>query len=101
MRNLFLLVFVFLGAFTYGQSLKTEIDQVYNFKPSKLSKAEQQAKFPVMDKLFAKIQSDTAKYLPELRSELIATGHAPYFYYDGCALLLTLSKSFSDKKLSG
>ena len=99
MRNLFLLVFIVSGTFTYGQSLKTEIDQVYNFKPSKLSKAEQQAKFPVMDKLFAKIQSDTAKYLPELRGELIAAGHAPYFYYDGCALLLTLSKSFSDKKL--
>ncbi len=82
-----------------GQSLKLEIDSTYNFKPSKLSKSEQQTKFPAMDKLFNKIKDDTAQYLPQLRNELIASGHNPYFYYDGCALLLSLSNKFTDKSL--
>ncbi|MBE9586005.1 hypothetical protein IM792_16250 [Mucilaginibacter sp. JRF] len=79
--------------------MKTEIDNTYNFKPSKLSRAEQLEKFPAMDKLFNKIKDDTAKYLPELRSELIAHGHNPYFYYDGSAFLLSLSDKFDDKQL--
>jgi hypothetical protein len=99
MRNLLLLSFVFSTTFVFGQSLKLEIDSTYNFKPSKLSKSEQEAKFPAMDNLFNKIKSDTAKYLPELRNELIASGHNPYFYYDGCAFLLSLSNKFTDKSL--
>jgi len=91
--------FVLLSTLGFGQSLKVEIDNVYNFKPSKLSKAEQQAKFPAMDKLFDKIKNDTAQYFPQLRSELIANGHNPYFYYDGSALLFTFSKSYADKQL--
>jgi hypothetical protein len=89
--KLFFLGFIFINTFALGQSLKVEIDNTYNFKPSKLSKSEQQAKFPVMDKLFDKIRSDTTQYLPQLRSELAAAGHNPYFYYDGCSLLLALS----------
>jgi hypothetical protein len=94
-----LLGFVFINTFALGQSLKVDIDSVYNFKPSKLSKAEQQAKFPAMDKLFDKVKNDTAQFLPELRTELLASGHNPYFYYDGCTLLLSLSNKVADKSL--
>jgi hypothetical protein len=94
-----LLGFILLSTYSFGQSLKVVIDNVYNFKPSKLSKAEQESKFPAMDKLFKKITDDTARYLPQLRSELIAGGHNPYFYYDGSALLLSTSKNYADKKL--
>lgn len=99
MRIILLLAFVFVNTLVSGQSLKAEIDNIYNFKPSKLSKSEQQAKFPAMDKLFNKIKDDTTQYLPQLRGELMASGHNPYFYYDGCALLLTLSNKFTDKSL--
>lgn len=99
MRFTFLLCLIFISTLGFGQSLKKEIDDIYNFKPSKLSKEEQQAKYPAMDKLFNKIKDDTAQYLPQLRNELIASGHNPYFYYDGCALLFTLSDKSSDKDL--
>lgn len=97
--KLLMLGFVFLNTFAWGQSLKVEIDNTYNFKPSKLSTSEQQAKFPAMDKLFNKIKDDTSQYLPQLRNELIASGHNPYFYYDGCAFLLSQSNKFTDKSL--
>jgi hypothetical protein len=94
-----LLGFVFINTLAFGQSLKVDIDNVYNFKPSKLSKSEQQAKFPAMDKFFDKVKNDTAQFLPELRTELLASGHNPYFYYDGCMLLLPLSNKVADKGL--
>ena len=99
MRIKLLLGFVFVNTVVLGQSLKLEIDNTYNFKPSKLSKSEQQAKFPAMDELFNKIKNDTAHYLPQLRTELIASGHNPYFYYDGCAFLLSLSNKIADENL--
>ena len=99
MRIKLLLGFIFINTLVSGQSLKVEIDNTYNFKPSKLSESEQQTKFPAMDKLFNKIKDDTAQFLPQLRSELIASGHNPYFYYDGCTFLLSLSSKFSDKTL--
>jgi len=99
MKKTLITLFTFLTSVCFGQSLKKEIDDVYNFKPSKLSKAEQQAKFPAMDRFVDLVKSDTAKYLPQLRIELNAVGHNPYFYYDGSALLLYLSKSFADKSL--
>jgi hypothetical protein len=83
----------------FSQSLKIEIDNTYNFKPSKLSESEKQAKYPAMDKIFNKIKDDTTQYLPQLRYELMASGHNPYFYYDGSAFLLELSNKFSDKCL--
>lgn len=99
MRIILLLCFVWVTNQTFGQSLKAEIDETYNFKPSKLSKAEQQAKFPAMDRIFDKIKADTTKYLPELRKELIADGHNSYFYFDGGAFLVSLSNQFADKNL--
>jgi len=99
LRTLLLLTFITFSSYVLGQSLKAEIDSIYNFKPSKLSKAEQQAKFPAMDKLFNKIKNDTTQYLPLLRNELSNPGHNPYFYYDGCTLLLSLSHKLSDKNL--
>jgi hypothetical protein len=99
MRNLLILCLVLFSKLAIAQSLKMEIDSTYNFKPSKLSKSEQLAKYPAMDKLFYKIKDDTTRYLPQLRNELIASGHNPYFYYDGCAFLLELSNNISDKNL--
>lgn len=87
---------------SFGQKdFKKEVDNIYNFYPHKLSKTEQQQVFPIVDKFFEKIKSDTSKFLPLLRQELKSDGHFPYFYYDCSHLLMILSKSHSDKKLCG
>jgi len=83
----------------FGQSLKNEIDNIYNFKPSKLSQSEQESKIPAIDKFWNKIKSDTGLYLPALRNELANSAHNPYFYFDGTALLLSLSHNALDKQL--
>jgi hypothetical protein len=62
-----------LTSFSFGQSLN--IDKIYDFSPHKLTKAEQQRKFPSLDSLWNKVRSDTAKYLPLLRGELNALWH--------------------------
>jgi hypothetical protein len=83
-----------------AQSLKVEIDSIYNFKPSKLSEKEQETKIPAIDKFWGKVKSDTSLYLPQLRTELISNSHNPYFYFDGSALLLSLAKNTTNKQLA-
>lgn len=92
--------FTLITTLAFGQTLSNEIDSIYTFKPSKLSSKEQELKLPALDKFWDKVKSDTTKYLPQLRYELKQTRHNPFFYYDGSALLLTLSQSFSDKNLA-
>lgn len=85
---------------SFGQiDFRKEIDNIYNFHPHQLSETEQQDKFPLLDKLFDMIKSDTSKYLPLLRQELNSNDHFPYFYYDCSHLLMLLSHSQSDKAL--
>jgi hypothetical protein len=81
-------------------SFAKEVNEVYNFTPHKMKRADQEKIFPELDKFFAKVMGDTTKYLPLLRQELEATGHFPYFYYDAAHLLMIASKHRSDKVLS-
>jgi len=86
---------------SFGQeAFKKEIDKIYNFHPHKISKEEQQEKFPILDRFFELVKSDTTKYLPLLRQELKSTDHFPYFYFDCSHLLMIVSKSQSDKEIS-
>lgn len=82
-----------------SQDFKKEIDSTYNFYPHKMSKEEQKRVFPLLDKFFEKIKSDTATYLPLLRQELQSPSHHPYFYYDCSHLLMMISKTQSDLKI--
>lgn len=100
MKFIAIIIFSFSTTFTFGQTLSKEIDSIYNFKPSKLSDKEQESKFPALDKFWEKVKGDTAKYLPELRFELMQAGHNPFFYYDGSGLLLSVSGTKSDKELA-
>lgn len=101
MRALLLPFFILLSACCSAQSLKTEINSIYDFSPSKLSKHEQELKVPQLDKFWDKIKADTGLNLPKLRTELKASDHVPYFYFDGAELLLSLSSSnMSDKQLA-
>ena len=100
MKFIAIIISTFFTTFTFGQTLSSEIDSIYNFKPSKLSDKEKESKFPALDRFWEKVKSDTSKHLPQLRFELKQTGHNPFFYYDGCGLLLSLSESKSDKELA-
>jgi len=94
------ILFLHITTLSFGQSLKVEIDNIYNFKPSKMTDAEQEKKFPSLDQFWDKIKADTTLYLPSLRFELNEPNHNPYFYYDGAGLLLSLSETNFDKKLA-
>jgi len=82
------------------KGFSSEIDSVYTFKPSKLSRKEQETKLPALDRFWEKVKSDTSKYLPQLRFELDQSGHNSFFYYDGSELLMSLSEGKADKELA-
>jgi len=98
MQTRLLIFFSLLTTVSFGQTLN--VDNVYNFSPRNLTKAEQQEKIPSLDVLWNEVKSDTSKYLPLLREELNAPNHNPYFYYDGAVLLYTLSNTTKDKTIA-
>ena len=100
MRHLFTTFFLFYSTLTFGQISKIEIDKIYDFTPSKLSKSEQDKKMPTLDAFWEKVKSDTTTYLPALRRELNEPNHNPYFYFDGTTLLLSLTSSPLDKSIA-
>jgi hypothetical protein len=93
-----LIIFILFTSLAFGQSLN--VDNIYNFSPSKLKKSEQEKKLPALDGLWNKVKSDTTNYLPLLRNELNTQNHNPFFYYDGAALLLSLTKNDNDKTIA-
>jgi hypothetical protein len=60
---------------------------------------EQNKKIPLMDDFWNKVKTDTTVYLPELRKELQIDGNPKFFYFEGGQLLLSLSRSISDKQI--
>jgi hypothetical protein len=93
-----LIIFSLLSSITFGQTLN--VDKIYDFSPSKLTSAEQEKKVPKLDGLWKKVKADTTKYLPLLRNDLNSPNHNPYFYYDGAALLLSLTKNDYDNTIA-
>jgi len=94
------IILTLFSTFVFGQSFPEEIDNIYNFQPSKLTDKEQELKMPTLDKFWDKVKSDTSQYLPKLRIELQKNGHNPFFYYDGSGLLLSLTSDRTDKKVA-
>jgi hypothetical protein len=89
-----------LTAFSSAQHLKSKIDSIYTFHPHQLSKEETEKKSGILDQFWNLVKSDTTMYLKDLRTELRSEGHKSFFYYDGGALLMSLSKSGSDLRLA-
>jgi len=83
----------------FSQTLHDEINNTYDFSPGKLTKEEQEKKIPLMDAFWARVKSDTSKYLNELRRELRSEGNPKFFYYEGGQLLLSISKNINDKEI--
>jgi hypothetical protein len=84
----------------HGQTFSKEVDALYNFSPSRLEDSEMETKSGLLDGFWQKVKADTATYLPRLRTELAATTHSPFFYFDGSSLLLSLSRRPQDKALA-
>ena len=99
MTRLTIGLFILTISICYSQSLHDEINAVYDFSPGKLTREEQNKKIPLMDDFWNKVKADTAKYLPQLRTELQIDGNPKFFYFEGGQLLLSLSKSVSDKQI--
>lgn len=100
MKILLTLLSITFWTLTFGQDFSKQIDEIYSFKPSKLTKKEQETKLPALDKFWSDVKNDTLQLLPLLRNELRANGHNTFFYYDGAGLLLSLTNNKSDKELA-
>ncbi|MDB5256857.1 MAG: hypothetical protein JWM14_1552 [Chitinophagaceae bacterium] len=100
MRITAIILFVLLSSLAFGQTFTKEIDNIYNFQPSKLTDKEQELKGPSLDNFWNKVGGDTTQYLPQLRTELKTDNHNPFFYYDGSGLLLSLTNNKVDKELA-
>jgi len=93
------LIFFSMSNILYSQSFHEEVQTVFNFTPSELSKEEQQKIFPKLDKFFNKVISNKTEYLQPLRDELLRNDNNPYFYFDGGILLMEISNEPSDLQL--
>lgn len=72
----------------------------YNFNPHELSSEEIDKKSADLDVLWKKVTEGPGHYIAPLRTALVSEGFPPYFYYDGGQLLLNISDSNDDKKLT-
>lgn len=97
--NLFLVITLFSISTSSGQEFKSLIDKTYNFNPAKINDEERAKITSELDSIWNLVQSDTSKYLVELRHELNDTNHQSFFYFDGSSLLLSLSQSTPDLEI--
>ena len=75
--------------------LHSAVQSTYNFKPSKLNKADQQQKAADMDKVWNLVESRSAAMLPCLVTEMGRDDADPWFLYDAGALLAKLDPDAS------
>ena len=95
--------FVLFSSTAFGQTtdcpgLQRMIKATYNFRPAKLTEAEQSAKSNDMDRVWNAVKGDPVNLVPCLRSALAAPDVDPFFLFDGGNLLLSLDPSESTKQ---
>lgn len=78
-------------------NLKNLINRVYNFKPSKLSPAEQKTKSAEMDKVWDAVRANPTELLPCLRAAIGEPQADPWFRFDGSRLLVEIDPSPTSK----
>lgn len=78
--------------------LQKMIDATYNFKPSKLTEAEKDAKSAAMDKVWNAVKANPKELLPCLRKEIDARKNDSFFRFDASNLLVQLDQSAESKK---
>ena len=87
-------------AFPQQNSIRSEIQKVYDFQPHLLNKVQTEQKSQVLDQFWAKAKQQQAIYVPALRRELADFRNPPFFLYDGSMLLLSLSSTPADHKIA-
>lgn len=71
----------------------------YNFKPSKLTKAEQGASVEQMDRVWKAVEAEPQRLEPCLRSSLEEANADPWFQVDGSNLLVSVDPSKASKAI--
>jgi len=79
--------------------LKALIDRTYNFKPSKLTAAQIDAKSMQLDVVWNKVGSNPKELLPCLRSEIDLRKSDTFFRFNASNLLFKYDQSLDTKKL--
>lgn len=97
------ILFIFFLQWSYpnfSQDFHSLVQKTYGgFEPHKLTRSEINKKMPELESFFKMVQSDTTKYLPDLRKELRRDDNPAYFYYDCGQLLLITSKAEGIEKI--
>lgn len=73
------------------------IKATYNFKPSRLSEAEKDAKSSDMDRFWALVKAKKGELLPCLRAAVADSKSDAWFRFDGSNLLISLDPSAMSK----
>ena len=79
--------------------LKKLIDKTYNFKPSKITPSERDAKSAAMDNVWEKVKANPKDLLPCLQKEINSRSDDKFFKFDASNLLIQLDRSSESKKI--
>ena len=79
--------------------LQRLIKETYNFKPARLSEAEQTTKSNAMDRVWDDVKNNRAALLPCLRAALADPNADGFFRFDGSSLLVSLDPSRQSKMI--
>ena len=74
------------------------VDETYNFKPSKLTDAERDAKSKKMDIVWKTVKDDQKSFLPCLRAAIASRPENAFFRFDASGLLIQYDQSVEAKK---
>jgi hypothetical protein len=80
-------------------SFNRTVKSTYDFKPSKLTKAEQDSKSAAMDRFWQMVKADPDRLLPCLRSALQEAGADSWFRFDASSLLVEIDPSQASKAI--
>jgi len=79
--------------------LQRLVKETYNFKPAKLSEAEQTVKSNGLDRVWNLVKANRSELLPCLRAALADPNADGFFHFDGSNLLVSLDPSRDSKTI--
>jgi hypothetical protein len=95
-----MLAFLLCHAASAEEQLHDRVVALYAFSPHELSQPAIAAKSKSLDTFWNDVKAGGEAALEDLRKELAQPDAPPFFSYDGAKLLLSLSKSKTDRSLA-